>query len=222
MALKSLIRFGVGITWQVVSRILFFTFLGVVFNWVLFFFLPDMCDLQQSQQGGMMAYVEELISDCFFSFAIGLVFLLGFPIAYIFLSYKQSLQGGIYYAYVKNKATFYKYISDRMLAFVENKQTGNKSVVQLAGNFLEKLDNVPFVMRWIIRFLKDKIPFVEVLEKMSADIEITPDNSEEVAFRLAKDADTYIEDELLKPDLTLVWLLIGINVGVFVLVKWMA
>ena len=222
MALKSLIRFGAGITWRVVSRILFFIFMGIVINWVLFFFLPDMCDLEQSQQGGMMSYVKELISDCFFSFAVGVLFLIGFPLGYVFLGYKQGLQGGIYYAYVQNKATFYKYISDRMLSFVENKQAGNKSVVQIAGNFLEKLDNVPFVMRWIIGFLKDKIPFVEVLEKMSADIEITPENSEEVAFRLAKDADTYIEDELLKPDLALVWLLIGINVGLFVLVKMFA
>lgn len=219
MALKSLIRFGAGITWRVVSRILFFIFMGIVLNWVLFFFLPDMCDLQQSQGSGWTSYMQELISDCFFSFALGVLFIVGFPLAYIFLGYKQGLQGGIYYAYVKNKATFYKYISDRMLSFVENKQTGNTSVVQIAGNFLEKLDNMPFVMRWIVRFLKDKIPFVEVLEKMSADIDITPENSEEVAFRLAKDADTYIEDELLKPDLVLVWLLIGINIGLFVLVK---
>ncbi|MEZ4888900.1 MAG: hypothetical protein R3E32_29510 [Chitinophagales bacterium] len=222
MALTSIIRFGVGITWKVVSRIIFFTFLGVVINWVLFFMLPDMCDLQQSQQGGMIAYFQELISHCFLAFAIGVSFLVLFPIAYIFLSYKQSLQSAIYYVYVKNKETFYKYISDRMLSFVEKKKTGDKSVVQLAGNFLEKLDNVPFVMRWIIGFLKDKIPFVEVLEKMNVDVEITPENSEAVAMRLAHDADQYIEDELLKPDLTLVWLLIGINIGVFALVKWIA
>jgi len=221
MAFKSLVRFGAGIAWQVVSRIIFFTFIGVLINWVLFFMLPDMCNLS-SEDLAWGTYLQELASQCTVGFIVGLLFLIGFPAAYIFLGYKYSFQNAIHYAYVKNKSTFYDYISDKMLSFVADKQSGSTSALQLAGNFLEKLDNVPWVMRVVINFLKDKIPFVEVLEKMNVDMDITPENSTEVANRLAQDADEYIEDELLKPDMTLVWLLMGINAAIFAFVKWMA
>ncbi|MGB0931804.1 MAG: hypothetical protein ACPGVB_13565, partial [Chitinophagales bacterium] len=197
----------------------FFVFFGVFMNWVLFLFLPDLCNI--SREGlSLFPYLTKVASDCTLGFIVGLLFLVGFPAGFVFLGYKYSLQNAIQYSYVKNKDTFYKYFSTKMLSFVEKKQSGNAGVMQLAGNFLEKLDNVPWAMRAVINFFKDKIPFVELLEKISVNTEISADNSEEVANRLAQDADTYIKDELLKPDTTLIWGLVLINVGLFVLLKW--
>ncbi len=86
---------------------------------------------------------------------------------------------------------------------------------------MEKLENVPWVMRTVIVYFKDKIPFADVLEKMSAKMDITPENSEAVALQLAQDADGYIEDELLKPNLTLVWMLMGLSVVLFALTHFL-
>lgn len=219
MTLKSLVRFGAGIAWQLISRVILFVFFGVLINWVFFFLLPDMCSIE-GEGLGWMTYMREVASQCTISFIVGFLFLIAFPIAFVFLGYKYSIQNAIHYSYVKNKDTFYHYLSNRMLSFVETKQSGDSNALQLAGNFLEKLDNVPWVMRTVIGFFKDKIPFVEVLEKMSAKVDITPENSEAVALQLAQDADEYIEDELLKPDLTLVWVLLGISVVLFALVKF--
>ncbi len=117
MTLKHLVRFAGGIAWQLISRVMLFIFLGVVINWVLFFLLPDMCSL--SGEGmGWLAYLKEIASQCTISFIIGFLFLIAFPFAFVFLGYKYSIQNAIHYSYVKNKSTFYQYLSNRMLSFV--------------------------------------------------------------------------------------------------------
>lgn len=215
----SLVKFVFKTTFKAFSRVALMVIFGIVLNLILLFFLPDMCSLDKGD-ASLMEYVGNVASGCTPALIFGLLFAIGFPFAYFFLAQKFGVQSAIHYAYVENKPYFYQYFTDKMMSHVAKKQANSSAgLMEITGKFLTKLNDVPFIFRIIINFLKDKIPFLEVIEKISNQIDISPNaNVQEVAQKLATEADVYVQDELLRPSLWLFWIVLAVNLGVFGLV----
>ncbi len=213
----SVLRFAAKGTWLAVSRVLFFAIAGLVLNIVLFWYLPDMCDLTRGDLS-LGQYMGGIATNCTAAFVVGILLIPVFPALYAFLGYKYAIQKTIHYAYVENKDTFYEYTVNRLVDFIDNNQSASKGVlgaVGLADRFFDKLDNMPFVLKNVMKVIKKVVPFVEIENKINEEEKITDDNQTQVAARLAAEADTYVQDELLKPDLTLMLVVLFINLLTF-------
>jgi len=221
-SIGSVLRFAASLTWIAFSRISLFVLFGFILNIILFWYLPDMCDLTGAASG-WWAYMTELATNCTFAFVISLLFMPLLPIAYGFLGYKYAIQKGVHYAYVQNKDTFYRYTTNKLVNFIDKNAAMSKGMVGavgLAGKFMHKMDGMPFFFRKVMQVLSKVVPFVDIVDRINNDLELSASNESAIASRLANEADTYIQDELLQPDLTLFWILVGVNAVFFGLIMF--
>ncbi len=203
--LSSIVGFVISTSWVGISRLVFIILGGFLMNLAFLFFLPDVCPGEASR--------------CGWSYLLGALFLLGFPILYFFLGQKYAIQKVIHHAYVKNKANFYEYFTKKMTHYIQKKKDDPNepdSWLDLATNFLDKLDDVPWLLRIVIRFIKARIPFTEVMTKISKDVDLENKSVSQAAVEIAQEADEYIEDDLLEPGSMLLWGAFLLNVGLFV------
>lgn len=222
-SVRSFLGFVIGTTWVGISRFIFFVTFGVIVNLVLIYFLPDMCDAVRGNEESFWKYLVSTASGCTFSFVMIALFAIGFPMLYIVLGYKYAFKRILQHAYVKNKDVFYEYFTERLTSFIAKKQAKDNttnSVITLAGRFLQKLNNMPFVLRWVVSFLKDKIPFGSIIEKVALETDLSANSKATVsdtAKKIALEADTYVKDDLLAPDFTLPMILLSVNIIVLVI-----
>ena len=140
-------KFAARTTFAALSRVAFIVILGIVINLVAFYCLPNMCDLPDVGSAG------ESLFGCTLALIVGLVLLLAFPLAYLFVAYKYGFQKALHFAYVQNKMHFYEYFSVKMTAFTDSaKDDKSGNFISTAGKFLDKLHDVPFLFRFIINF----------------------------------------------------------------------
>lgn len=219
-SIRSFLSFVIGTTWVGISRFIFFVSCGIIVNLIIIYFLPDMCATEGEEVKGFM---KKLTSGCPIYYVMMAIFAIGFPILYIALGSKYAFKRILQHAYVKNKDVFYEYFTDRLTSFITKQKEKNQttsSILDLVTLFLKKLNNMPIVLKWVVRFLKDKIPFGPIIEKVALESDLSAKSDASVsntAKKIAASADTYVKDDLLAPDLTLPMILLGINVAVLVI-----
>ncbi|HRK26166.1 MAG TPA: hypothetical protein PK239_02635 [Chitinophagales bacterium] len=211
-SLASLLKFAAQASWLGISRLVFWAVAGLALNIALFFWLPNLCATAQT-------------SFCAAKIAAIVLFWVVFPVGYAVVAYKFAIQKVIHFAYVQNKDYFYAYTVNRLADFLDrNKLSG--SVVggggKLIGRFFDKLDNMPFVFRAVLKFLKNMVPIGEIVERATKNEGITPENETRIAARIAEETDKYIGNELLMPDYTLHIMVLVVNIAVFGLFMWLA
>lgn len=213
--IKNTFKFAAGVSWTFTRSLVGFILFGLILNIILFFLLPDRCDLK----GAEFSY---LASNCLGALLIMLLFLPLFPILYGLLGYKYAIQKTLQFGYVKNRRFFYEYLMQRFMVFVNKYSGGNLAgAASLADRFFDRLEGLPFVLKTIVRTVKKFVPIADIVARVSMqDNNINEQNKEEVALKIADEADRYLKDELLQPDMTLPYLLVGINLGMFALFKW--
>lgn len=215
-----IVKFAAKTTFVAISRVVLIIVLGIVLNLTLLFLLPDMCNLTRGE-AGLMDYIGQIAQGCSGTLIFGLLFILFFPILYYFIAQKYGVQKALQYAYVQNKNFFYEYFASKVTGIIANKKLPQNTWVSATARLLDKMDNVPFIFRWILGFLKDKIPFASIIEKIVAKTDLSNLPPKEAAVKIATEADQYVEDELLQPDPTLFIILIILNLGVFGLAHWL-
>lgn len=214
----SLLGFALGTTRRFVGRIALFVIGSVVLNIVLFILLPTRCPLSSG------VGFAQIFAECSMSVLIGALFLVGFPIIYALLGYKNAIQNTLHYAYTQNKDVFFEYITDKFLGKINMGSKAAAGIVNVADfskRFFDKLDNLPFVFRAIVGVLKKIIPFAEIVTKVAQQNDLETGNRQLIAGNIAREADTYLKTDLLQPDWTLPGVLFVINMGVFALLKFL-
>lgn len=215
--ISSILRFAGKTFWIGIRNILGFALMGFIVNLILLMYLPNICELTDATS--MFSFSN--IGNCTGLLVVSLLFLIIFPIAYIYLGYKYAIQSTIHRVYVKNKGWFYDLIVERLFQFLGNKTTSKVLNAADAGSwisgFFEQLDKVPRSFRLVINTLKPIVPFVEIAKQIStnAQLSLEEGNSSEFTKEFSDAADAFVEDELLQPDLTLPIALLIINLGVF-------
>lgn len=211
---KNTLKFAAGASWTFTRSLVGFTLFGLILNVLFFFLLPDRCDLA----GADLGY---LVSNCLGALLIMLLFLPLFPIVYGLLGYKYAIQKTLQFGYVKNRRFFYEYLMQRFMVFVQKYSGGNlASVASLADRFFDRLEGLPFALQIIVRTVKKFVPIADIVARVSEQSNIDEQNKEAVALKIADEADRYLKDELLQPDMTLHYILLVINVLTFAFFKW--
>ena len=209
----SVLKFVARIGWVFASSILGFALFGLLLNIVFFLFLPDRCAVQGS--------VGAVLADCTDAVLIGVLFLPLFPILYGILGYKFAIQRSLHFGYVQNRDFLFRYIIDRFAAFAQKYAGGSiAGATSIASRFVDKLDNLPLVLRLVVGAIKKVVPMADLLDHINPNELNNLNDRGAVAAHLAKETDRYLKTELLQPDTTLPKILLVINVLVFVLFKW--
>lgn len=204
-SIKSLLTFAARASWIAVRSLFLFGLFGVLLNVVLFMLLPDLCDAADT-------------SVCFPHIGIGIVLLMVFPILYILIGYKFAIQKVIQFSYVQNKDYFYGYTVNKLAAYLgQNKKTGAaiSGGAKLIGRFFDKLDNMPFAIRAVLKFIKSVVPIADIVERATNGEAITPENEGKVATRIAEETDKFISTDLLEPGYTIPVIVLIVNLALF-------
>ncbi|OWY18901.1 hypothetical protein C7N43_26400 [Sphingobacteriales bacterium UPWRP_1] len=204
-AIANLLKFAAKTSWLAITRLLFFGAGGFLLNLALFLLLPNLC-------------VNTGTSICAWRIAAAALLLLAFPVLYLLVGYKYTIQKVIHFAYVENKDFFYRYTVNKLADFLDrNKTTGNMVTggAKLIVRFFDKLDNMPFAIRAVLRFISSLVPLADIVERATKEETITPDNEGKLAARIAEETDKFIGTQLLEPGLTLPALVLGANLAVF-------
>lgn len=217
MKTASLLAFAGATTWKFVSRLIAFIIFGIVLNIILFVLLPKSCPLAAD------ATLGEKLSQCTLSVLLGVLFLVGFPILYAILGYKSAIQNALYHVYVQNKDLFFNYLSEKFFAKLSN-QTLEKidNINTVSQRFFDKLDNLPFVFRNVVRILQKIVPFADIVSESVKDTSLPDlDNRQKLAANLSRRTDAIVGETFLEPSWTLPIILIVANLLLFGLVKFL-
>ncbi len=218
--ISSLIKFAAGVTWIAVSRVLFFFIFGLLLNVVLWWNLPDLCNTSDPD-----VHMVAKTTACSFSFVISVLFLLVFPVLYLVLGYRHSIWSTARHVYSDQKEKLFRYTTNRFVRFKEKSETEtngkedeaeNGHLLQLATNFFDKLDGMPFVFRGVMSLLKRFVPFADIVDKISQEVDLSNESNEkDFASRLSAAADDYVKEDILNPGWIWPLVLLLINAGLF-------
>lgn len=208
-AITNLLKFAARTSWLAISRLFFFGIGAVILNLILFALLTNLC-------------VSAASAVCTTRVVAGVILLLVFPVLHIFAGYKYTIQKVIHFAYIENKDFFYRYTVNKLAAFLDaNKTTGSmvSGGAKLVSRFFDKLENMPFAIRAVVRFLSALVPLSDIVERATDNEAINPKNEGKIAARIAEETDKYIGTQLLEPSFTLSAIVLGINLIVFALFR---
>ncbi|WP_241686866.1 hypothetical protein [Leptospira stimsonii] len=220
-------------------NIALFTLIGVVLNWILLAFLfPEMKSLS-SNLGGVPAARAGGIGA-----AIALIFILielwpvtlivlgfgvVFPGVHFLFGKKYAVTKALYQLLGDNRGIISEYLSERLEESIRKKAEAdiakdrNFSIAQQIQNlpyYLTKLDSLPFPLTALVSKLAQKLKVDTLRKEISAKI---PDqenpNPEDLKNALKKTIDFAILETISSPSFQWFFILVGINLSIFILLK---
>jgi hypothetical protein len=228
-------------SFYIASRAIGFGFFALALNIILLVFLsPEMAFVFQKMGnvhmdgGGPVVAVIFLFVLIIALWPITLMVLgfgVAFPVLYFIFGKKHGARKAIRYVVGDNREFIMEYTVDRLVDHVK-KKTGvadrvdaaisKSKIIVLLPEYLAKLENMPGPMRLVYRLLMVKIDFGGMLTKLIG--EQRGDENAEINFdalaSAAKERTAdLLEEKLLVPDLKWFWILSGINIALFVIVK---
>jgi hypothetical protein len=159
-----------------ISRLLFYFFLAVLFNWILFIFLFPELKILFPLEGGRVAHAggPAVILALFLLLALNwkgtlliLSFLFIFPLIH-FLFLKKFLLSKILEKMIREyKLIFLEYLLGKFYEYLESKNILPTASILLETlpKFFSKLNNLPFGLKSIAKFYLSKVHFLENLQE---------------------------------------------------------
>ncbi|MBM9501351.1 hypothetical protein JWG44_13925 [Leptospira sp. 201903071] len=220
-------------------NIVFFSLIGLTFNWILLAFLfPEMQTLFSNlgglpiaRAGGIGAVIALvfIIIELWPVTLIVLGFGILFPGLHFLFGKKFAVTKALYQLLGDNRGIISEYLSERLeesirkKAETDNTKGKNFSIAQQIQNlpyYLTKLDNLPFPLTALVSRLTQKLKVDTLLKEISAKI---PDqenpNSEDLQNALKKTIDFAILETISSPSFQWFFILGGINFGTFLVLK---
>ncbi len=197
------IKVGAVVSWIITSRILFFTITGALCNWI--FFITKIIGVTKYAfhpwtWGGTGLFLLYLV-----------LFLVGFPIAYFFISKGYAILKAIEYVYTENKPAFYEFLTERFINSYEVGGTG-KTMMEKSDKLNTWIAKQPWALAWMYRFLLEIVPLVPAFVETANEIPINKANTEQISAKLAQKLDKNIQEQVIDAHKIWVWGLIAINV----------
>jgi hypothetical protein len=235
MDLKRLLILSAKATFHVVSRTAFFTALGVVLNLCfLLMLLPDLRELGHepgsapAAHAGPVGAVLAVVVVWGPGLLLILAFVLALPACYFVLGQKHGLRGALLLAVGEHKSTAVTYLVERLFAFIRERphwvQRINDSGLRATLNevlpvYLEKLDNLPSVMRRLFRLLVGRVDFRGLLLKVVETHHIEQLDVERMSAATIEEVDAFLDERFFQASLTWLWVLLGLNTALAVGLK---
>ncbi len=181
--LKAAFRLIVNACFAVVQRVLLIAAGGAAVNWlfavVLFIALS----------GWTFAKVALVV----------IVFLLGFPVAWLLLGKTYGLRQGIYDLATKHKIALFEYLIYQLTATAQAKTLDNPKLQQGLLQSRQWLSGMPAPVRWVMRTLIRHLPLNEILRDTIQNREITEANLTMISRLAAQRLDTRTTIVFLQP-----------------------
>jgi D-alanyl-lipoteichoic acid acyltransferase DltB (MBOAT superfamily) len=199
--LKAAFRFIVNTCFAVVRRVLLIAAGGAAVNWlfavVLFFALS----------GWTFAKVALVV----------IVFLLGFPVAWLLLGKTYGLRQGIYELVTTHKIALFEYLIYQLTATAQAKTLDNPKIQQSLLQSRQWLAQMPAPVRWVMSGLIRYLPLNEVLWEAIQNQRLTEENLTTLSRLAAQKLDAYTNISLLQPSPRPLQLLAAVNLAAMVL-----
>ncbi|MCS7018449.1 MAG: hypothetical protein RMJ87_07215 [Cytophagales bacterium] len=150
--------------------------------------------------------------------AIVLVFVVGFPIAWLLLGKTYGLRQGIYELTTTHKTTLLEYIMHQLLTAVQAKTSDNPKIQQSLLQSRQWFVGMPAPVKWVMSALVNYLPLNEVLQEVIQNQKITKENLIVLSRLAAQQLDARTNIGLLQPSPFPLWVLAAGNLMAMVLV----
>ncbi|WP_448517852.1 hypothetical protein [Rhodoflexus sp.] len=183
MNLKTAFRMIFNACFAIVRRVVWIAAGGAVVNWlfafVLFFVLSG------------WTFVKVAL--------VMLVFMLGFPIAYLLLGKTYGFRKGIYELVTVHKTALLEYVMYQLLTTAQTKTLDNRKIQQGLLQSRRWMEGMPAPVKWVMRMLKSYLPLSEILQEAIQNQKVTEENLTTVSRLAAQKLDARTEISLLQP-----------------------
>lgn len=199
--LKAAFRLVVNACFSVVRRVLLIAAGGAAVNWlfafVLFVALP----------GWTFAKVT----------LVGIVFLLGFPVAWLLTAKNYGLRQGIYELATTHKIALFEYLIYQLMATAQAKTSDNSRLQQGLLQTRQWLEQMPAPVRWVINGLANYLPLNEILREVVQNQKLTEENLTVISRLAAQKLDACTNIGLLQPSPRLLQVPAAVNLAAMAL-----
>ncbi|XDD49122.1 hypothetical protein AB3N59_11870 [Leptospira sp. WS92.C1] len=228
-------------SFTILTNILFFFMIGLTFNLILLVFLfPEMQSLTSNLGGlpvaraGGIGAILALIIIVIELWPITLMVLnfgFLFPFLHFLFGKKYGIAKALYFMIGDNSPMLSSYLSERLETYIRKKTEIDKNKeknfsiakqIQNLPSYLSKLEELPSPIRFLASKLSEKLKIGTLLEDISKQI---PDrenpNPEDLQLALKKTIEYAIQETVLPPTFGWFFKLYGINLGIFLILKFL-
>jgi hypothetical protein len=222
---------------KTLALILILTISGVIANWILLAFLiPELgvlfdASAARGAHGGGPAVILALLLLVAMNWQASLLFLiffLVFPIFHFLFAKKYAVTKAIHALLSDRKTQFVEYLLQKFFEKISSKtewldKLNSSGPIQVINEYLplylKKLDGMPFIVRIIAKFFLGRLDFMGIVSSTineSGQIDISQD---EIIRKISLKVNGVIDEKLFSPSFSLNWILYGVNISFFILVK---
>ncbi|MBL8993697.1 MAG: hypothetical protein JNM63_10175 [Spirochaetia bacterium] len=238
MKIVEILKVVSRIIFIVVSRSVVFTAAGILINLILLTFLyPEMvatfshvASMPVARAGGAGAVIALvfIIFQMWPAWLMLAVLGLGFPALYFFFGHKHAIASALRYLVVSQSPFVLSYLVERLAAFVRSKpefveKLRNNDVTYFAREvlprYLQKLDNMPLLVRVVFRKLLEKIHLRGILEKIVENRALLEGDSEQIQNEAVAKGKDLFDARLPAPSLRWFSILVIVDAAVFTAFK---
>ncbi len=187
---------------QMIGKIAFYLFVGVVINWGFGLFF--------------------LFSSVSISYGLKMALLFGFfiliPFLYAWLARSYAIRLGLNEVYQSSEGLFKKAVNSITSSVVDKVEKSNdnqvhNATVNGAVGLAKQMEKLPRPLRWVLNYFLNQIPIFDALKEAGDKMEFRSENKEAIGEEVFSKIDTYIEDELLNTGSSWFWTLVFLNLG---------
>lgn len=238
MKILEILKVVSKIVFIVVSRSVLFTAAGILIGLIFLAFLyPEMlatfsrvASMPVARAGGAGAVIALifLVFQMWPAWLMILVMGFGFPALYFFFGHKHAIASAIRYLVVSQSPFVLSYLVERLSAYFRSRpelveKLRNNDATYFAREvlprYLQKLDNMPFLVRLVFLKLLAKIHLRGILEKVVENRALLEGDSEVIQNEAVAKGKDLFDSRLPAPSLRWLMILAIVNAAAFTAFK---
>lgn len=232
--LKTVAGYG----FRIISRIALITLSGAFLNMLfLIFSYSEMRTLLHTEAassadgGGISGFFILIYTYLALNWKLLLfisMYFFFFPLAYFLTAKSVVISSTVKKIVAENKDFIIEYIVRKLFDRLDSvtgwkDRTDKSSTIKIINEylpkFLKKLDGIPFIIKMIVRFFLERIPFHEVFTSIVSEegkIELSP---ESVSAKLSEVLNDKLDETVFSSNYNPVFIVAGINLVIFIGLK---
>jgi hypothetical protein len=154
--------------------------------------------------------------------ALSLFFLAG-PVAYFYLGKTYAIMATVFHLLTYAQIPLWSYFLRKSFEAARRKhgEISSGQFVRFARGYVRRLENMNWFMRQVMWGIMQAVPILEVLEETAQREDLEAYEPEELAQQIGPRLSEATADTLAGPDLILLLVAGGVQVGVGVLALWL-
>ncbi len=213
--------------------ILLLTGFGVFTNWILLALLtPELKTLfyasgARGGHGGGAAAILMLVMNWQASLLF-LTFFFVFPILHFLFAKKYAVTSAITALLGERKTQFVEYLLQKFFERMNSKmelldKLNSSGVVRTVNEYLpvylKKLEGMPFLIKGIVKFFLSRFDFMGIVSGVINEEGKMDISQEEMIHKISNKVNAVLDEKVFSPSFQANWILYGVNVIIFIVIK---